>query len=186
MPKLDENYNPISSYMSEADTQALSDADKSKYLSTLWSNYCISSHFEPGSTAKPFTTATGLETGKIKPTDKYECNGYLQVGDTYIRCVHVAGDGILDPGGAIERSCNVALMQETVESRGKRFVFSVAPNKNTLFPERMPYYELPGDGASNYEEYKANGFKVKPLGDCHCELYDRPEGFSSVPLMCKR
>ena len=112
MPKLDENYNPISSYMSEADTQALSDADKSKYLSTLWSNYCISSHFEPGSTAKPFTTATGLETGKIKPTDKYECNGYLQVGDTYIRCVHVAGDGILDPGGAIERSCNVALMQE--------------------------------------------------------------------------
>ena len=110
MPKLDENYNPISSYMSEADTQALSDADKSKYLSTLWSNYCISSHFEPGSTAKPFTTATGLETGKIKPTDKYECNGYLQVGDT-IRCVH-GGRWILDPGGAIERSCNVALMQE--------------------------------------------------------------------------
>ena len=24
------------------------------------------------------------------------------------------------------------------------------------------------------------------LGDCHCELYDRPEGSSSVPLMCKR
>ena len=40
--------------------------------------------------------------------------------------------------------------------------------------------------AFNYEEYKANGFKVKHLGDCHCELYDRPEGFSSVPLMCKR
>lgn len=40
--------------------------------------------------------------------------------------------------------------------------------------------------AFNYEEYKANGFKVKHLGDCHCEFYDRPEGFSSVPLMCKR
>ena len=39
--------------------------------------------------------------------------------------------------------------------------------------------------AFNYEEYKANGFRVKHLGDCHCELYDRPEGFSSVPLMCK-
>ena len=24
------------------------------------------------------------------------------------------------------------------------------------------------------------------LCDCHCELYDCPEGFSSVPLMCKR
>ena len=32
----------------------------------------------------------------------------------------------------------------------------------------------------------SNQFKVKHLGDCHCELYDRPEGFSSVPLMCKR
>lgn len=51
----------------------------------------------------------------------------------------------------LNAATNVALMQETVESRGKRFVFSVAPNKNTLFPERMPYYELPGDGASNYE-----------------------------------
>ena len=40
--------------------------------------------------------------------------------------------------------------------------------------------------AFDYETYKANGFKVKHLGDCHCELYDRPEGFSSVPLMCKR
>ena len=40
--------------------------------------------------------------------------------------------------------------------------------------------------AFDYEEYKANGFKVKHLGDCHCELYDRPEGSSPVPLMCKR
>ena len=31
-----------------------------------------------------------------------------------------------------------------------------------------------------------NPVKVKHLGDCHCELYDRPEGFSSIPLMCKR
>lgn len=121
MPKLDKNYNPISSYMSEADAQTLSDADKSKYLSTLWSNYCISSHFEPGSTAKPFTTGAGLETGKVKPSDKYECNGYLQVGDYYIRCVHTQGDGILDPGGAIERSCNVALMQEAQKIGAETF-----------------------------------------------------------------
>ncbi len=40
--------------------------------------------------------------------------------------------------------------------------------------------------AFNYVANKANGFKVKHLGDCGCELYDRPEGFSPVPLMCKR
>jgi len=40
--------------------------------------------------------------------------------------------------------------------------------------------------AFNYEEYKANGFKVKHLDDCGCELHDRPVGLSPVPLMCKR
>ena len=40
--------------------------------------------------------------------------------------------------------------------------------------------------AFDYETYKANGFKVEHLDDCGCELYDRPEGFSSVPQMCKR
>ena len=38
----------------------------------------------------------------------------------------------------------------------------------------------------DYETYKANGFKVKHLDDCGCELYDRPVGSSPVPLMCKR
>ena len=36
----------------------------------------------------------------------------LDVDGTPIRCVHLAGDGVLDIGGAIERSCNVCLMQE--------------------------------------------------------------------------
>ena len=40
--------------------------------------------------------------------------------------------------------------------------------------------------AFDYEQYKANGFKLKHLGDCACQLYDRPDGFSPVPLMCKR
>lgn len=41
------------------DQQTLSDAwDK------LWRNYCISDSYEPGSTYKPFTIASGLETGK--------------------------------------------------------------------------------------------------------------------------
>ena len=58
----------------------------------------------------------------------------------------------------------------------------------TPWPDFDKFHQIAIDelNAFNYEEYKANGFKVKHLGDCHCELYDRPEGFSSVPLMCKR
>lgn len=62
---------------------------------------------------------------------------------------------------------NVSIMQEVVESRGKRFVFAIAPNKSTLFPEQMPYYELPGDGSSNYDrllpQLQANGIHVVDL-----------------------
>ena len=34
----------------------------------------------------------------------------------------------------------IYLMQEYVESLGKKFVFTCAPNKNSLYPEYMPYY----------------------------------------------
>ena len=34
----------------------------------------------------------------------------------------------------------LALMQEYVEKRGAKFLFAVAPNKNTLYGEWMPYY----------------------------------------------
>ena len=35
---------------------------------------------------------------------------------------------------------NLSLAQEYVENKGAKFLFTVAPNKNTLYPENMPYY----------------------------------------------
>ncbi len=34
----------------------------------------------------------------------------------------------------------IALMQEYTKGLGKKFIFTCAPNKNTLYPEYMPYY----------------------------------------------
>ena len=115
MPRLNEKDIPTSSYLSEEDAKELSDADRSRYLNALWSNYCISSHFEPGSTAKPFTTAMGMETGKLSTKDKFKCEGQYFIADTFIRCAHLEGCGELDIGGAIERSCNVSLIQEALK-----------------------------------------------------------------------
>ena len=48
-------------------------------------------------------------------------------------------------------------------------------------------YELSNPSeVATFTYTKANGFKVQHLGDCDCQLYDRPDGFSPVPLMCKR
>ena len=112
MPKLDEDDAPTTNYLTEAEAEALPDEERSRYLNALWSNYCISSHYEPGSTAKPFTTASGLESGKLKPTDTFVCEGYYPVDGIPIKCAHLEGDGVLDVAGAIERSCNVSLIQE--------------------------------------------------------------------------
>lgn len=40
--------------------------------------------------------------------------------------------------------------------------------------------------AFDYEAYKANGFKLNHLDDCACQLYDRPEGLSPIPMPRQR
>ncbi len=115
MPKLDENDSPTTNYLTEEEAAALPDEERSRYLNALWNNFCISSHYEPGSTAKPFTTAAGLEAGKLKPSDTFLCEGYYLVDGIPIKCAHLEGDGVLDVAGAIERSCNVSLIQEAFQ-----------------------------------------------------------------------
>lgn len=79
-------------------------------LNNLWKNYCITSTYEPGSTAKPFTVAAALETGAISPNATFECNGSLEVGGHTIRC-HNRYDGVLTLQGAVAKSCNVTMMK---------------------------------------------------------------------------
>ena len=43
----------------------LSNIRNTAQLNQVWNNFCISSTYEPGSTAKPFTVATGLDSGTL-------------------------------------------------------------------------------------------------------------------------
>lgn len=79
-------------------------------LNNLWKNYCVSSTYEPGSTAKPFTVASALETGVISPNATFECSGSMEIGGYTIRC-HNRYDGTLTLQGAVAKSCNVAMMK---------------------------------------------------------------------------
>lgn len=44
---------------------------------------------------------------------------------------------------------NLSLVQHYAKAHGARFVFTIAPNKNTLYPEHMPYYYLKSEQAGN-------------------------------------
>ena len=118
MPKLDANDEPTDGYLTYTDLLVMSDEDKPRYLNALWSNFCVSEYFEPGSTAKPFTVATGLETGTVDKDETFYCNGFKYIDGFEIKCHNREGDGSLSVSQAVERSCNVALM-EMAMSEGK-------------------------------------------------------------------
>ncbi len=94
----------------EAYEKAYEDA-KMEALNALWKNFCINSTYEPGSTMKPFTMATGLEEGILKGDESYVCNGVLEIGGHEIHCSNRLGHGQLTFAGALEQSCNVAFMK---------------------------------------------------------------------------
>ena len=68
---------------------------------------------------------------------------------------------------------NVGLIERYVESHGARFLFTIAPNKNTLYPEHMPYYYLASSSASNATRLKER------LGREGIEYLDLFEVFNS-------
>jgi penicillin-binding protein 2 len=49
----------------------------------------------------------GLESGSLKPTDRIECPGFLDLGDTRFHCWRKGGHGMLDLRGGLKNSCDV-------------------------------------------------------------------------------
>lgn len=94
----------------EVDETKLSDAT-TQALSAVWRNYCVNDTFEPGSTAKTLTIATGIETGTLTGDETYICDGAEVVGDHTIHCVNRSGHGTENTAQALMYSCNDALMQ---------------------------------------------------------------------------
>lgn len=90
-------------------------------LNQIWRNFCLSDTYEPGSVAKPFTVAMCLEEGVITGNETYLCEGSLFVGDRRISCHKKTGHGILDVSGAVEQSCNVAMMYMSEKLGAEKF-----------------------------------------------------------------
>ena len=91
--------------------EGLEEKEAMEVLNQRWKNFCISENYEPGSTAKPFTVATGIESGKMTGSESYYCDGHQESGGHNIRCVNRAGHGSQTIAQAISNSCNDALMQ---------------------------------------------------------------------------
>lgn len=95
----------------EEEIDAMSEDELSDARDILWTNYCVSSTYEPGSTAKPFTVACGLETGTLKGNESFVCDGIEEISGHKIHCVNRSGHGTETVRTALMDSCNDALMQ---------------------------------------------------------------------------
>jgi len=100
----------LSSIYTPEEIKAMDEDAKFEALNALWKNFCITSTYEPGSTAKPFTVSAALESGSITGNETYYCEGSMDIGGHTIHCHNRLGDGLLTVKQGIEKSCNVVLM----------------------------------------------------------------------------
>ncbi len=122
MPELDEEWKKTGEYLTAEKIAAMDDETMYRHLDALWKNFCIVDTYEPGSVSKPFTVAAALECGAITGEEKFNCEGFLEVGDYKIKCHQIYGDGYLSIAEGIERSCNVVLMNVAFKLGKDRFV----------------------------------------------------------------
>jgi penicillin-binding protein 2 len=68
-------------------------------------NRAIGGVYPPGSIFKVIVGVAGIDQSKINRTNRYRCNGFLELGGTRFGCTHVHGDENLEE--ALGHSCNV-------------------------------------------------------------------------------
>lgn len=79
-----------------------------------------------------------------------------------------SGIGLMTERELFAAACNLALMAEYVEGLGADFLFTVAPNKSSLYPEHMPDYIRTG-ADSNAERLKA---ELESAGVAYADLFE--------------
>ncbi|MBQ9005291.1 MAG: hypothetical protein IJ092_02835 [Atopobiaceae bacterium] len=74
---------------------------------------------------------------------------------------------------------NVMIVQRFAESNGCTFALAIAPNKNTLYPDHMPYFLLAGTRQGNFDRFETIAREMginlvdlkQPLSDASSILY---------------
>ena len=103
-------------------------------------NKAASGLYAPGSTFKMVVALAGLEARAIAPTDRINCPGYLDLGDTRFHCWRKGGHGLLDLRGGLKNSCDV-FFYETARRTGIDHIAAMANRFGLGVPLAI---ELPG------------------------------------------
>ena len=68
----------------------MNDEETVEALNGMWSNFCVTDAYEPGSVVKPIVMGSALEMGAISESDNFVCDGGQSFGaegaTTFIKC----------------------------------------------------------------------------------------------------
>lgn len=101
----------VSNIFTEEEWNALSEKEQVQELYQIWSNYPVSSIYEPGSVFKAITIAEAMDEQLVTPDEVFTCDGEGVYDGSIILCHGGNGHGDLTLAGALAESCNDALMQ---------------------------------------------------------------------------
>ncbi len=117
-------------------------------------NHAVTDLFEPGSTMKPFTVATALETGKVKPgTIINTAGGVFTVNGRTIHDTHP--ERSLTVGQVIQKSSNVGTAKIALGLTPETFWHGL----NGSGFGSLTGSEFPGEAAGKLRDYK----KLRPI-----------------------
>ena len=117
------NPRDLSAVYTEDEIKAMNDVETVEALNGMWSNFCVTDAYEPGSVVKPIVMASALEKGAIQETDTFVCDGSQTFGDTMIKCaVYPSAHGTETLGEVIANSCNDAMMQIGAKMGATQFI----------------------------------------------------------------
>lgn len=106
----------------ENEWDGLSDDEKTDTWYKNWTNFNVSSQYEPGSTFKLITAAAALEEATTYPLKEYYCPGvYTEIPTVKITCAS-KNNGTKTMEQAIIESCNVSLIKIGRELGPDRFL----------------------------------------------------------------
>lgn len=118
----------MSNVYSKEEIKQMNDAETVDALNSMWSNYCITDAYEPGSTVKPIVMASALEKGKLNETDTLDCDGgqaFGANGEPFIKCAAYPGaHGTQTLAEVIANSCNDGMMQIAAKMGNEQFIKS--------------------------------------------------------------
>ena len=104
------NPRTLETMYSESEIAEMNEEEQKEKMMAMWSNFCIGSAYEPGSTFKPFTIAAALDEAVINEDFTCNCTGVKHVAGADIHCANRSGHGVLNLQHILMESCNVGLM----------------------------------------------------------------------------